>query len=206
MDANLVATIAASGAAIAAAVVSLVALPFTIRAANAAKAQTELQARIAAEARHPLLWADIRPDPDRRSVLCLMVGNSGPTPAHDVRVVVDPPVRPGRTDMRCEKGQADAASGIASVGPGRTLMWSLGLGYELLDVSDQPEKFTLTVTGMASDGTPLQDQFAVRFDDIRFTNASPSIGEGFVQEFKHFRREQREDHRELLGTLRDLES
>lgn len=204
MDPSLVAAFAAAGAAVAAAMFSLIALPFTIRAAKAASVQTELQSRVAAEARHPMLWADIRPDPDRSMVLCLMLGNSGPTTARDVKVVITPAVLPGVHSMRCEEAQADGAAGIASVGPGRTMLWSLGMAHELLSVPDQPEQFTLTVTGRASDGTSLVEQFSIRFRDFRFTSAVPSVGESFVQEFRHFRRERRQDHRALLDSLQEV--
>ena len=206
MSPETLAAVAAAAAAVAAAVLSLVALPFTIRAANAARAQTELQRQIAAEARLPLLWADLRPDPERRAVMCLFVGNNGPTLARGVRLVVSPPVLPGPTAMSCEQAQADAAAGISALPPGRVLTWSLGVGHELLAVPDQPEEFTLTLTGTAPDGTALSESFAVRFGDIRHTSATQGTAETFVQEFKHARRERREDHRELLGAVRDLSS
>ncbi|WP_213282650.1 hypothetical protein [Cellulomonas hominis] len=202
MNPNTVAAVAAAIAAVAAALFALVALPFTIRAANAAKAQTELQRLAVAEARLPMLWADIRPDTEHRAVICLYVGNSGPTTARNVRAVVSPPIVPGPFPMSCEAGQDAAAAGIASLPPGRVLSWALGIGSELLSVANQPEVVKLTLTGAAPDGTELADELTIRLGDIRTTRATPGNLEELVQEFKHARRERREHHRAMLDAVR----
>lgn len=204
MTPETVAAIAAAGAAVAAAAVSLVALPFTVRAANAAKAQTALQLQAAVEARRPLLWADIRPHPDHRQVMCLFVGNSGPTVAHDVRVVIEPPVLPGTLPMSCIEAQKAAADGITSLAPSRTYEWQLGIASELLKVADQPHEFTLTITGRAPDGATLSDVITVRFEDLRKTSGAAGPLEEFVQEFKHARRERREDHRQMYEAVQSI--
>lgn len=132
-----------------------------------------------------MVWADIRPDPERRSLICLFVGSNGPTVAHDVRVVIEPRVVSGPNETRCDQGQDAAASGIASLPPGRTLIWTLGVGHELLDVANQPEAFTVTITGRASDGTLLEDRFVSRFGDIRYTSAADGPVEDIAQQRKH---------------------
>lgn len=188
-------------AAVAAALVALATLPFTRRAANAAQAQTQLQAQIAAESRRPLLWADIREHPEHKHVVCLFVGNNGPTTARDVHVTVEPPIRAGAQPLQCAEGQTAAAAGIAALPPGRVLEWWLGMSHELMAVPDQPKAFTLSITGMAADGTQLSDRLPVPFDDLRFASGSPGNMETFVQEFKHLRSERRADHRSLLQAL-----
>lgn len=166
-------------------------LRLTKSAADAAVAQTELQRAIAHEARLPTLWADIRPHPEARSVMCLFVGNSGPTTAHDVKVLIEPRVLPGPNAFACDVAQDTAGAGIAALPPGRTLEWSLGIGHELLSVPGQPVEFTISVQGTASDGTPLSDSFVTRFDDIRHTRASATNIEDIAQQMKHLLTEAR---------------
>lgn len=95
MDAGNWITLAAVVVAIIATVPAYVSLRFARAAADSAVAQTDLQRQIAHETRMPMLWADIRPHPEARSVMCLFVGNAGPTTAHDVRAVIEPRILPG---------------------------------------------------------------------------------------------------------------
>ena len=206
MDANVVASVVAAVAAVSAAMVALVALPFTRRAANAARDQTLLQRDIAREARLPLLWADIRPHPEQRSVIALFVGNNGLTTAHDVRVEIEPRVVPGASPMRCVEAQDAAAEGIASLPPGRVIEWYLGLGYDLLSAPGQPEILRVRVSGSASDGTPLRDEFDVRLSDIRTSSAAGYNLEQILQTLKHWRKEDREGTAKLVRELSRLAS
>lgn len=202
MDAGDWITLVAVVVAITATVPAYVSLRFARSAADAAVAQTELQMQIAHEARLPMLWADIRPHPEARSVMCLFIGNSGPTTAHDVRAVIEPRVLPGGSAFACDVAQDTAARGIAALPPGRTLEWSLGVGHDLLNVDGQPEQFTITVTGRASDGTELADTFVSRFEDIRHTRASDGSLETIAQQMKHLLSEARALNR-AVGRVAD---
>lgn len=202
MDAGDWITLAAVVVAITATVPAYVSLRFARSAADAAVAQTELQRQIAHEARLPMLWADIRPHPESRSVMCLFIGNSGSTTAHDVRAVIEPRVLPGASAFACDVAQDTAASGIAALPPGRTLEWSLGLARELLVVEGQPEQFMITVTGRAGDGAELSDTFVSRFEDIRHTRASDGSAETIAQQMKHLLTEARALNR-AVGRLAD---
>ena len=184
-------TLAAVLVAVIATIPAYVSLRFARAAADSAVAQTILQRQIAREARLPMLWADIRPHPEARSMMCLFIGNAGPTTAHDVRAVIEPRVLPGEVKFACDVAQDAAAAGIAAVPPGRTLEWSLGVGHDLLNVPGQPEQFTITVTGRASDGTALSDSFTIRFEDIRHTRASDGSLESIAQQLKHLLTEAR---------------
>ena len=197
MDAGNWITLAAVVVAIIATVPAYVSLRFARAAADSAVAQTDLQRQIAHEARMPMLWADIRPHPEARSVMCLFVGNAGPTTAHDVRAVIEPRILPGDVKFACDVAQDAAAAGIAAVPPGRTLEWSLGLGHDLLNVTGQPEEFTVTVTGRASDGTTLCDSFVTRFEDIRHTRAADGSLERIAQQMKHLLTEARNLNRSV---------
>lgn len=191
VEANDWITLAAVLVAVIATVPAYVSLRFTKTAADSAVAQTELQRAIAHEARLPMLWADIRPHPEARSVIGLFVGNSGPTTAHDVQVVIEPRIIPGQVRFSCDVAQDTAAAGIAALPPGRTLEWTLGVGTELVKAPDQPEEFTIAISGRASDGTALADTFKSRFSDIRHTRASGGNLEEIAQQMKHLLTEAR---------------
>lgn len=185
MEANDWITLSAVTVAVIATVPAYLSLRITRAAADAAIAQTNLQREIAHDARMPMLWADLRPHPEHRSMMYLFVGNSGPTTAHDVKVIIEPRVLPGSIASKCDAGQDAAASGIAALPPGRSLEWSMGVAGELLKVPGQPNEFTITVTGTASDGSALVDSFRSRFSDIRFTSAANGSAEDLAQQSKH---------------------
>ena len=119
MEANDWITVLAVMVAVIATVPAYLSLRITKAAADAATAQTHLQREIPHQGRLPMLWADLRPHPEHRSVTCLIVGNSGPTTAHDVMVMVEPRVLPGPPALACEVGQAAAARTDAGVVDGR---------------------------------------------------------------------------------------
>ena len=134
-------------------VISAFALPFTAWAAHAAvkqakaahdqseiqreqvaaaREQTQLQRELAREAAQPYVWADIQPDMQQGTMLQVVVGNSGPTMAHNVRVTFTPPLPAGQHQSdKVEKIQRTLASGIRSLAPNRVIRWSLGAGYDL---------------------------------------------------------------------------
>lgn len=129
------------------AVVALVALLYTARAANSARRQaaavedqtrvqreqTELQRELACQAAQPYVWADIVPDMQQGSLLQIVVGNSGPTVAKHVRVTFDPPLASeGQFAPRAAEAQDQLRRGLTSLSPGRVIRWPYGLGRQLL--------------------------------------------------------------------------
>lgn len=203
MDTQTLAAWAGVAVALLASGFAAIALPFTARAANAARRQTELQREIAEEARRPVLWADIRPHPEHRAMIHLFIGNSGPTTARDVRVTVDPPLLPGAQPCSCIEAQAQARAGIASVPPGRVINWTMGVGHELLDVEDQPHEVQMRITGRDGGGVELVDEYLIRLSDIAFTSSGPGNLEDLTQEFKHFRSERKAANQHLVEALRE---
>lgn len=59
---------------------------------EAAREQTRLQRELSHEASQPYVWADIQPDMKQGTVLDLVIGNSGPTVATDIKVTFEPPL------------------------------------------------------------------------------------------------------------------
>ena len=62
------------------------------RAAAAAEQQTEIQMQLRKDAAQPYVWIDVRPDDMSDVLLNLVIGNSGPTVAQNVRATIDPPL------------------------------------------------------------------------------------------------------------------
>ncbi len=124
----------------AAVLLSLAALIFTIRsavaseraakaaerAAAAAEAQTEIQRQIQIAAAQPYIWADIREDDSQGVLLDLLIGNSGPTVATNVRARIDPPLPTHRQLEEGAKAQQQlAGQGISALPPGAVIRWHL---------------------------------------------------------------------------------
>lgn len=166
---------------IVAAVIALVALIYTRKAANAAAEQTQMQRQQWAEARHPAPWIDVRPDPDRSAILVAILGNSGPTIAHNVTVTFDPPIVPGEQPLRCLEAQADLRNGIGSLVPGRQILWSLGVGHELLSAPGQPDEIGVSLQARAGDGTQLTEQWTLRLADIRYSSGVAKSAESIAR-------------------------
>lgn len=150
--------------AIAAALIAATALYFNwlstraaLRAARAAEDQTKIQRQLRIDAAQPYVWVDIRPDDSVGTLLNLVVGNSGPTVATNVRVDVDPPLP--AIDQYKERVRAVGArlgEGLQSLTPGRELRWSLGQGFVLLaEGRSQPYTFTVRADGPFGSVPPL---------------------------------------------------
>lgn len=115
----------------------------------AAREQTQLQIQLSREAAQPYVWADIQPDMQQGTVLHVVVGNSGPTMAHNVRVTFDPPLpKDGdRVDTIASLEEA-LRDGLRSLAPGRVIRWSLGPGHKLLnDEASHLRKVVVSASG-----------------------------------------------------------
>jgi hypothetical protein len=109
--------------------------------------QTQLQREIAHEASQPYVYADLQPDPDQGFLLQLVVGNSGPTTATHVHVTFEPPLRFGKGFEDIDTVQARLATGIESLSPGRSLVWLLGSGPDLLSHDKLAHRVTIRAQG-----------------------------------------------------------
>lgn len=163
-DVALMAAIAAAVAALAA----IAALYYNYksaraaeRAAGAAEEQSQIQRQLRIDAAQPYVWVDVRPDEVTSVILNLVIGNSGPTVATNVRVMIDPPL-PAIEQLRdrAQTAQELLADGIKSLPPGRTLVWPLGQGFNIL-ADDGPHVHIFTIEadgpfgGLPSQAYPL---------------------------------------------------
>ena len=65
-------------------------LIYVRRSAKASREQTKQQKQAAKDAAQPMLWVDIRGDDGQGRALVLLLGNSGPSIARNVKVLFDP--------------------------------------------------------------------------------------------------------------------
>lgn len=144
------------------------------RAAGAAEEQTTVQRQLRIDAAQPYVWVDVRPDYVTGRLLNLVIGNSGPTVATNVRIKVDPPL-PAIDELkeRADSAQARLADGIASVAPGRIFSWPLGQGFNLIKHSG-PQAHTFTVNAEGPFGPVPELTHIVNLADLRGTLDRPS--------------------------------
>ena len=91
------------------------------RSAKASREQTKQQKQAAKDATQPMVWVDIRGYDGRGQALVLLLGNSGPSIARNVKVSFDP----APLSTRDIKPILEILKqGIASVPPGRTMQWA----------------------------------------------------------------------------------
>jgi hypothetical protein len=118
------------------------------RAATAAEEQTRIQRQLRQDASQPYVWADVRPDKEHGVLLELVIGNSGPTIAKNVRVHIEPPLPFIEQLEGVKAAQERLAEGMSSLPPGRTLRWWLGQGWNLIPKEGRAvHRFTITADG-----------------------------------------------------------
>jgi hypothetical protein len=168
--------------AIAAALIALAALYFNwrstqeaSRAASAAEEQTKIQRQLRIDAAQPYVWVDIRADDAQGTRLNLVIGNSGPTVAEKVRVKVDP-VLPASDQYRggVKIAQAILTEGIESLPPGRTLVWALGMAFDLMNDDKVPESYKFTVTANGPFGAVPALTYVVDMGNWRESQDQPA--------------------------------
>ena len=174
MDKSKVVSVVAAAAAIAAAISAFAALRPAERAARAAEEQLGVQYDLARQAAQPYVWADIQPDGQQGTLLHLVLGNAGPTVAHNVRVVITPPISGGeyRSEYAMD-AQRRLSEGVLSLAPGRTIRWSLGRAYDLLDNVNDGVVYRMRVTAEGPFGKVEPLEIAIRPSDWRESLDAP---------------------------------
>jgi hypothetical protein len=143
------------------------------RSADAAEAQVAAQRAVAEAAAQPYVWADVQINDSTGHFLCVVVGNSGPTVATDVRVTFTPPL-PLVKPVQHFTGPAMTrlARGIGSLAPGKRLNWVLGASDELLrEDTRQVHRVTINCTGPFGPLDPLI--YDIDLSDIRESQDRP---------------------------------
>ena len=168
MDPNTVAAIIAAIGAIASAMAAFTALVPARKAAKAAEEQTNLQLDIMRKAAQPYVWASMQPDQDSGTLFHLIIGNSGPTIARNIRVTIDPPLPSSSHTM--SQLQQDLREGIISLAPGDTLHWHLRPASNHI-ASNTTHKITATADGPYGPLEPVE--FIIRPQTLQKALAYP---------------------------------
>jgi|SRR5829696_2434696 len=154
--------------AMVATVVAIVALYYSGRGAHAGLDQIKQEAQLFREAAQPVLWADIRGDVTGQ-LLVLLVGNSGPSVAHNVKVNFEPSP-PALQDI--EEVLETLRQGLAAMAPGRTMEWVLGTAHNTVDWDARNEcKVRIEADGLFGPIEPVE--YVIIINDLKGSRAAP---------------------------------
>jgi hypothetical protein len=136
------------------------------RAASAAEAQTEIQEKIRVAAAQPYIWVDVREDDSQGVLLDLVIGNSGPSVATNIRALIDPPLPTHPQLEEAAKAQQQLAEGIGVLPPGAMIRWHLGPGFHLIQ-SQGEQRHKITITADGPEGAIPQLVYSVDLANLR---------------------------------------
>jgi hypothetical protein len=144
-------------------------LIYARRSANASREQTKQQKQAAKEATQPMLWVDIRRDDGQSQALALLLGNSGPSIARNVKVTFDP-APPSTLDIK--PILEILKQGIASLAPGRSMQWALGAAHKTSDW-DAQKAYRVRIEAEGPFGTIEPLEYVISVDDLDGSQAAP---------------------------------
>jgi hypothetical protein len=143
-------------------------LIYVRRSAKASREQTKQQKQAAMDASQPTVWVDIRGDGQDQALL-LLLGNSGPSIAHNVKVTFDP-APPSTLDIK--PILEILKQGIASLAPGRTMQWALGAAHNASDW-DAHKAYRVRIEAEGPFGTIEPLEYVISVDDLNGSRAAP---------------------------------
>ncbi|WP_157419838.1 hypothetical protein [Actinomadura kijaniata] len=112
--------------------------------AEAARQQVVIDQEIARDQAQPYVYVDIRPDRRTGFFLMLVIENTGPTIARNVRVEVDPPL--SSTSYQEVTNAPALTEGIASMPPGRSHRYFFDTAPARFENEELPRRYDVTVT------------------------------------------------------------
>ena len=145
-------------------------LIYVRRSAKASREQTKQQKQAAKDAAQPMVWADVRGDDGQGGqALVLLLGNSGPTIARNVKVTFDP-APPSTLDIK--PILEILKQGIASLPPGRTMQWALGAPHNAVDW-DAHNAYRVRIEAEGPFGAIEPVEYVISVDDLDGSRAAP---------------------------------
>jgi hypothetical protein len=144
-------------------------LIYVRRSANASREQTKQQKQAAKDATQPMLWVDIRGDDGQGQALLLLLGNSGPSVARNVKVTFDP-APPSTLDIK--PILEILKQGITSLPPGRTMQWALGAEHNITGW-DAPNAYRVRIEAEGPFGAIEPLEYVISVNDLQGTPAAP---------------------------------
>ena len=144
-------------------------LIYVRRSAKASREQARQQKQAAKDAAQPMLWVDIRGDDGQGQALALLLGNSGPSIARNVKVTFDP-APPSTLDIK--PILEILKQGIASLPPGRTMQWALGAVHNS-DDRDAHKAYRVRIEAEGPFGLVEPLEYVISVDDLDGSRAAP---------------------------------
>jgi hypothetical protein len=144
-------------------------LIYVRRSAKASREQTRQQKQAAKDAAQPMLWVDVRGDDGQGQGLVLLLGNSGPSIARNVKVVFDP--APAAT-LDIKPILEILKQGVASLPPGRTMQWTLGAAQNASD-SNAHNAYRVRIEADGPFGLIEPLEYVISVDDLHGSRAAP---------------------------------
>src|SRR5512132_1318081 len=144
-------------------------LIYARRSANASREQTKQQKQAAKDAAQPMLWVDIRGDEGQGQSAVLLLGNSGPSIARNVKVTFAP-APPSTLDIK--PILEILKQGIASLPPGRTMQWALGAAHNT-NGSDAHKAYRVRIEAEGLFGAIEPLEYVLSVDDLHGSRAAP---------------------------------
>jgi hypothetical protein len=142
-------------------------LIYVRRSAKASREQTKQQKQAAKDAAQPMVWVDVRGDDGQGQALVLLLGNSGPSIARNVKVTFDP-APPSTLDIKPILEE----QGIASLPPGRTMQWALGAPHNTSDW-DGHKAYRVRIEAEGPFGAIEPLEYVISVDDLHSSRAAP---------------------------------
>lgn len=112
---------------------------------DVARQQLAAAERAQREATEPYVIVDIRARAPGSQLLWLVIENSGPTLAKDVRIAVSPPLATSRGDEATAKLNAAVSRVIPVIPPGRLFGYMMDIGSSFFGDPQLPRVYTVTV-------------------------------------------------------------
>ena len=137
-------------------------LIYVRRSAKVSREQARQQKQAAKDAAQPMLWVDIRGGDGRGHALVLLLGNSGPSIARNVKVTFDP-APPSTLDIK--PILEILKQGIASLPPGRTMQWALGAAHNTSDW-DAHKAYRVRIEAEGPFGAIEPLEYVISVDDL----------------------------------------
>ena len=150
-------------------IVASFSLIIAMRSVKASRELIKQQKQAAKDAAQPMLWVDIRGDDGQGEAPVLLLGNSGPSIARNVRVTFDP--APPVTQA-IEPILAILKQGIASLPPGRTMQWVLGVPGNRVN-SDADIAYRVRIEAEGPFGRLVPLEYVLSIDDLDASRAAP---------------------------------
>lgn len=151
---------------VAAAVAAIASAVFIWFEVEEMKRQAKLQRTVVEAGAQPYVWADVDIQSPNGWNLELVVGNSGPTTATNVRVTIDPPFAATRDSEHLVLVHSKLRTGLASLDPGRRLYWALGPSADLIK-GDGPLAHAISIDCDGPYGPVGRSEYVIDLADFR---------------------------------------